>query len=65
MNRRSGVVAISLLLALSVAVSGTVLTADPLTKVPLDPATVGVFGTNPPDKLPDSRYCGSEMRADL
>jgi hypothetical protein len=65
MNRPCSALVACQLLALSVAFGATVLTADPLTKIALYPATVGVFGTNPPTRLPDSRYCGSKMQADM
>lgn len=65
MNHPCVALAACLLLALPLAAGAAVLTADPLTGIPLDPATVGVFGTNEPDKLPASTFCSSKMRVDL
>ncbi|MBZ5688053.1 MAG: hypothetical protein LAP86_23815 [Acidobacteriia bacterium] len=40
------------------------LNHDPLTGLPVSPATYGSFG-NEPDKMPDGQVCKSKMRGDF
>jgi hypothetical protein len=55
-----------LALSLAVLASGASLTSDPLTGLPLDPATDSRLHLgNEPTRLPVSTVCGSKMRADF
>jgi hypothetical protein len=62
-------VLVSLIVALGVtsaAGQGKVLTNDPLTGLPLIPATVQFKNVgNEPDKLPDAQVCKSKMQGNL
>ena len=54
----------SMLLAAGMANAAPVLTADPLTKLPLIPATAGMLG-NAPNRLDPSTVCKSNMAANM
>ena len=50
--------------ALGVAHAAPILTVDPLTKLPLVPATVGMLG-NEPQALDSAMICNSKMQANM
>src|SRR5579859_1754373 len=56
--------AVLLVLAQVAAAKPKVLTADPLTGLPLFPATDSGFG-NEPSPMPSSNLCGSKMQAEF
>ncbi len=58
---------LTVIFSLSFALSahGATLTTDPLTGLPLDPATDSHHFGNEPTKMPDSQICKSKMQGDF
>lgn len=54
-----------IVLVFSTFAAAKTLTTDPLTGLPLLPATASPFGGNEPTKIPDSQICKSKMQADF
>ena len=69
LNKKASItLAIALLLCAALIASGSakLLTADPLTSLPLYPATDSRLHLgNEPTRLPESNVCGSKMQADF
>ncbi len=58
------VLAMVALASTSASAQGTTLTNDPLTGLPLSPATVGKFG-NAPTEMPEAVICTSKFQGNL
>jgi hypothetical protein len=62
LNRRH---ALAIVLVFSAFAAAATLTTDPLTGLPLLPATKPPFGDNQPTKTPDSQICNSKVQSDF
>jgi hypothetical protein len=64
MRKTSTILLVSMFLGAGAANAAAVLTADPLTKLPLIPATVGMLG-NQPNSMDPTTICKSKMSANM
>jgi hypothetical protein len=56
--------AVAIVLAFSTLAAAATLSKDPLTGLPLIPATSGPIGGNEPTKIPDSQICKSKVQSE-